>query len=157
MTSVGGPCAPGKGRVWPFVIEQGGRLAPQAEALLRLWAQANAGDCEPGGHALSPAAISHLRSSMQLITTVLQGWRVQRAHQAAEWLVFQEASAASAAAAAGGRSRAAAVWSRAGMLPGRTRSEAPRAVFPLVGGPALLVDLDPVALALTGEAWTQPC
>ena len=91
---------------------------------------------------------------MQLITTVLQRWRVQRAHQAAEWLVFQEASAA---AAAGGRSRAAAVWSRAGMLPGRTRSEAPRAVFPLVGGPALLVDLDPVALALTGEAWTQPC
>ena len=115
-------------------MEQGGRLAPQAESLLRLWAQAKAGD-EPGGGALSTSAAIHLRSSMRLITTTLQRWRAYRVHQAAEWLV--------------------ATSRRPGGTfdgpPGAARSRAPRDALPLRAPE--LADLDPVGLVASAEAW----
>ena len=134
VTTAGGPCAAGVGHSVPFVMEQGGRFAPQAMRLLRLLAQARAGE-EPGGGRLTPRSTVHLRSATRLLSTRLQQMRAYRVHQAAEWLSASRGSASSAAA-------------------GLARSEAPREpeTYPEGGDPEF-IDLDPLGLRAADAAW----
>ena len=133
VTTAGGPCAAGVGHSVPFVMEQGGRFAPQAMRLLRLLAQARAGE-EPGGGRLTPRSTVHLRSATRLLSTRLQQMRAYRVHQAAEWLSASRGSASSA---------------------GLARSEAPREPETYTEGARdpEFIDLDPLGLRAADAAW----
>jgi hypothetical protein len=131
VTTAGGPCAAGVGRSVPFVMEQGGRFAPEAMRLLRLLAQARAGE-DPGGGRLTPRSTVHLRSATRLLSTRLQQMRAYRVHQAAEWLSASRGSAFSA---------------------GLALSSAPREpeTYPAVDPE--FIDLDPLGLRAAAAAW----
>ena len=129
VTAPGGPCAPGVGRLVPFVMEQGGRFAPRAMSLLRCLAQARAKE-DPGGGRLTPRSTTYLRSAVRLLSTRLQQMRAHRVHQAAEWLSASRGPAP---------------------LAGLAISETPR-VSERPGEPELQ-DLDPLGLRSADPAW----
>ena len=86
--AAGGPMAPGVGSLVAFVVDNGGRLSPAAQRVLRTFAQAAAGDApSAAGGTLSRNARTLLRSYHSLLSTTVHKWLACIVHQAAEWRV----------------------------------------------------------------------
>ena len=76
------------GSLVAFVVDNGGRLSPAAQRVLRAFAQAAAGDAPSAiGGALSRVARTLLRSYHSLLSTTVHKWLACIVHQAAEWRV----------------------------------------------------------------------